>query len=176
MNVTADDNSDVGTGSTSGTEFSGQTNQPDTEVAVATKLNRPADMIHWPDAEEDIPGVKQFDASALTFFHRTGLHPGREEKSPQHPELYPAVLQPYLRTDRFRSPWPILFARKNDETVIRSLSEVIDLAIGELEGEELEIPTEREVGIPPRDKIMDMARSDPLATASMIRAWLRDKR
>ena len=48
--------------------------------------------------------------------------------------------------------------------------------IGELEGEELEIPTEHEVGIPPRDKIMDMARSDPLATASMIRAWLRDKR
>ena len=48
--------------------------------------------------------------------------------------------------------------------------------IGELEGEELEIPAEREVGMPPRDKIMDMARSDPLATASMIRAWLRDKR
>ena len=48
--------------------------------------------------------------------------------------------------------------------------------IGELEGEELEIPSEREVGIPPREKIMDMARSDPLSTASMIRAWLRDKR
>ncbi len=48
--------------------------------------------------------------------------------------------------------------------------------IGELEGEELEIPTEREVGVPPRDKIMDMARSDPLSTASLIRAWLRDKR
>ena len=48
--------------------------------------------------------------------------------------------------------------------------------IGELEGEELEIPTEREVGLPPRDKILDMARSDPLATASMIRAWLREKR
>jgi flagellar M-ring protein FliF len=48
--------------------------------------------------------------------------------------------------------------------------------IGELEGEELEIPTEREVGLPPRDKIMDMARADPLTTASMIRAWLRDKR
>ena len=47
---------------------------------------------------------------------------------------------------------------------------------GELEGEELEIPTEGEVGIPPREKIMDMARTDPLATASMIRAWLRDKR
>ena len=26
--------------------------------------------------------------------------------------------------------------------------------IGELEGEELEIPTEREAGIPPRDKIV----------------------
>ena len=48
--------------------------------------------------------------------------------------------------------------------------------IGELEGEELEIPTDREVGIPPRDKILDMARADPLATASLIRAWLREKR
>lgn len=48
--------------------------------------------------------------------------------------------------------------------------------IGELEGEELEIPTEREVGTPPREKIMEMARSDPLATASLIRAWLREKR
>lgn len=48
--------------------------------------------------------------------------------------------------------------------------------IGELEGEELEIPTEREVGLPPREKILDLARSDPLATASMIRIWLREKR
>ncbi|MGK5090618.1 flagellar basal-body MS-ring/collar protein FliF [Deltaproteobacteria bacterium TL4] len=48
--------------------------------------------------------------------------------------------------------------------------------IGELEGEELEIPTEREAGIPPRDKIIDIARQDPLKTASMIRAWLREKK
>jgi flagellar M-ring protein FliF len=48
--------------------------------------------------------------------------------------------------------------------------------IGELEGEELEIPTEREVGIPPRDKIIEIARTDPLATASLIRSWLREKR
>ena len=48
--------------------------------------------------------------------------------------------------------------------------------IGELEGEELEIPTEREVGLPPRDKIIDIARQDPLATASLVRAWLREKR
>lgn len=48
--------------------------------------------------------------------------------------------------------------------------------IGELEGEELEIPTEREVGLPPREEILDVARTDPLATASLIRAWLREKR
>jgi len=48
--------------------------------------------------------------------------------------------------------------------------------IGELEGEELEIPTEREVGTPPREKILELARTDPLHTASMVRAWLRDKR
>jgi flagellar M-ring protein FliF len=48
--------------------------------------------------------------------------------------------------------------------------------IGELEGEELEIPTEREVGLPPRDKIIEIARLDPLATASLLRTWLREKR
>ena len=48
--------------------------------------------------------------------------------------------------------------------------------IGELEGEELEIPTEREVGLPPREKIIEIARADPLATASLVRAWLREKR
>ena len=48
--------------------------------------------------------------------------------------------------------------------------------IGELEGEELEIPTEREVGLPARDKIIEIARTDPLATASLVRAWLREKR
>jgi len=48
--------------------------------------------------------------------------------------------------------------------------------IGELEGEELEIPTEREVGLPPREKIIEIARADPLATASLVRTWLREKR
>ena len=48
--------------------------------------------------------------------------------------------------------------------------------IGELEGEELEIPTEREVGLPPRDRILELARTDPLATASLVRSWLREKR
>ena len=48
--------------------------------------------------------------------------------------------------------------------------------IGELEGEELEIPTERESGIPPREKILDIAKQDPLKAASLIRNWLRDKK
>lgn len=48
--------------------------------------------------------------------------------------------------------------------------------IGELEGEELEIPTEREAGIPPREKIIDLARQDPLKTATLIRTWLREKK
>ena len=48
--------------------------------------------------------------------------------------------------------------------------------IGELEGEELEIPTEREVGLPPREKIIEIAKADPLATASLVRTWLREKR
>jgi len=47
--------------------------------------------------------------------------------------------------------------------------------IGELEGEELEIPTEKETGIPPRDKIIEIARQDPLKTATLIRNWLREK-
>ncbi len=48
--------------------------------------------------------------------------------------------------------------------------------IGELEGEELEIPTEKETGIPPRDKIIEIAKQDPLKTASLIRTWLREKK
>ena len=48
--------------------------------------------------------------------------------------------------------------------------------IGELEGEELEIPIEKDVGIPPRDKIIELAKEDPLRTASLIRTWLRDKK
>ena len=49
--------------------------------------------------------------------------------------------------------------------------------IGELEGEELEIPTPKDVsGIPPREKILEVARMDPLSTSSMIRGWLREKR
>jgi flagellar M-ring protein FliF len=47
--------------------------------------------------------------------------------------------------------------------------------IGELEGEELEIPTEKEAGIPPKEKILEIARQDPLATANLIRGWLREK-
>lgn len=48
--------------------------------------------------------------------------------------------------------------------------------IGELEGEELEIPTEKDTGIPPRDKIIEIAKSDPLKTAALIRTWLREKK
>ena len=33
--------------------------------------------------------------------------------------------------------------------------------IGELEEEELEVPTERESGIPPREKILEIAKQDP---------------
>jgi flagellar M-ring protein FliF len=47
--------------------------------------------------------------------------------------------------------------------------------IGELEGEELEIPTEKEAGVPPKDKILEIARQDPLATANLIRGWLKEK-
>lgn len=48
--------------------------------------------------------------------------------------------------------------------------------IGELEGEELEIPTEKDTGIPPRDKIIEIAKQDPLKTASLVRTWLREKK
>jgi flagellar biosynthesis/type III secretory pathway M-ring protein FliF/YscJ len=48
--------------------------------------------------------------------------------------------------------------------------------IGELEGEELEIPTERESGLPPREKILEMAKGDPIKTAGLVRTWLRDKK
>ena len=47
--------------------------------------------------------------------------------------------------------------------------------IGELEGEELEIPTERESGIPPREKILELAKQDPLKTSALIHTWLRER-
>lgn len=47
--------------------------------------------------------------------------------------------------------------------------------IGELEGEELEIPTERESGIPPREKILEIAKQDPLKTSALIHTWLRER-
>ena len=47
--------------------------------------------------------------------------------------------------------------------------------IGELEGEELEIPTERESGIPPREKILEIAKQDPLKTSALIHTWLLDR-
>ena len=47
--------------------------------------------------------------------------------------------------------------------------------IGELEGEELEIPTERESGIPPREKIIEIAKQDALKTSALIRTWLRER-
>ena len=47
--------------------------------------------------------------------------------------------------------------------------------IGELEEEELEVPTERESGIPPREKILEIAKQDPLKTSALIHTWLRER-
>jgi len=47
--------------------------------------------------------------------------------------------------------------------------------IGELEEEELEVPTERESGIPSREKILEIAKQDPLKTSALIHTWLRER-
>ena len=50
----------------------------------------------------------------------------------------------------------------------------IPTTIGELEGEELGIPTERETGITPRAKILKIAKQDMLKTSRLIYRWLHD--
>ena len=47
--------------------------------------------------------------------------------------------------------------------------------IGELEGEELGIPTERETGITPRAKMLKIAKQDILKTSGLIHIWLHDR-
>ena len=47
--------------------------------------------------------------------------------------------------------------------------------IGELEGEELGIPTERDTEIMPRAKILKIAKQDILRTSRLIHAWLHER-
>ena len=51
----------------------------------------------------------------------------------------------------------------------------IPTTISELEGEELGIPTEREAGITPREKILKIAKQDILKTSRLIHTWLHDR-
>ena len=44
------------------------------------------------------------------------------------------------------------------------------------EGEELEIPTDEEAGVPERTKIIDQARSDPRTTAVLVQNWLKERK
>ncbi len=65
-----------------------------------------------------------------------------------------------------------LLAKPEDLSLLMGLPTII----GELEGEELKTPTEKDTGVPPRDKIIEIAKSRPLKTASLIRSWLREKK
>ena len=51
----------------------------------------------------------------------------------------------------------------------------IQTTIGELEGEEPGIPTERETEIIPRAKILKIAKQDILKTSRLIHTWLHDR-
>ncbi len=44
------------------------------------------------------------------------------------------------------------------------------------DAEEVEIPSEQEAGSKSREQMLDMARTDPLATAALVRLWLRERR
>lgn len=141
MKETVDDNPAFEAGASSETDSADNADQLDGEFAVAEKERSALGPLRWPDAGEELPGMRSFDAPALNFFHRTGIRPGQEAESFHKPELHPAVIRPYLIEDRFRSPWPLLFALSNAKTVVRSLTEVVDLAISGLqaEGDDLEI-------------------------------------
>ncbi len=135
MKETVDDNPAFEAGENSETDPADNTDRLGGDVAVAAQMSRTLGTLRWPDAGEGLHGVPDFDTTALTFFHRTGIPPGQEAETFHTPELHPAVLHPYLIEDRFRSPWPLLFALSNAETVVRSLTDVVDLAIAELQGE-----------------------------------------
>ena len=49
-------------------------------------------------------------------------------------------------------------------------------SIEDLEREEIEIPAEQESGIPPRTRIIELAKQDPRRVASLVRFWLSDKK
>ena len=51
----------------------------------------------------------------------------------------------------------------------------IQSTIGELEGDKLGIPTERETGITQRAKIIKIAKQDILKTSRLIHTWLHDR-
>lgn len=44
------------------------------------------------------------------------------------------------------------------------------------EEEELVIPSEEEDGLPGRTDIIQQAKEDPMATAALVRNWLKEKR
>ena len=66
-------------------------------------------------------------------------------------------------------------ARLSSNSTDLDLLAVIQTTIGELEGEELGIPTERETGITPRAKILKIAKQDILKTSRLIQTWLHDR-
>ena len=50
-------------------------------------------------------------------------------------------------------------------------------SVGELDdGEEVEIPSEQEVRGTSYEQAIEQARKDPLATAALVRTWLRERR
>ena len=66
-------------------------------------------------------------------------------------------------------------ARPSSNSTDLDLLAGIPTTIGELEGEELGIPTERETGITPRAKILKIAKQDILKTSRLIHTWLHDR-
>lgn len=46
----------------------------------------------------------------------------------------------------------------------------------EVEGEELEVPTEPERGRPDRHRMIELARSDPRRAAMTVSAWLKERK
>ena len=66
-------------------------------------------------------------------------------------------------------------ARPSSNSTDLDLLAVMPTTIGELEGEELGIPTERETGITPSGKIPKIAKQDILKTSRLIHIWLHDR-
>ena len=93
------------------------------------------------------------------------------------------MLNGFVRTaEQYRFSWEkymfrnlLKSSRFSSKPTEHDLLAVMPATIGKLKGVELGIPTDREIRISSRTKIIEIAKQDPLKTSALIHTWLRDR-